>query len=135
MAIRSVTRGAKAQVEGWLLMRPVGSDPVFPPAGSPGLNRSAAISGSGDRRHNGPIWDAMSASAQLAPWSLRGGGWYAWTSRQVYARSMCATRRSFICPAKRGEIGGISLDPMAYPEPKGFTGTIACQETSGHAQA
>jgi hypothetical protein len=35
---------------------------------------------------------------------------------------MCATRRSFICPAKRGEIGGISLDPMAYPEPKGYPG-------------
>jgi hypothetical protein len=24
---------------------------------------------------------------------------------------------------------------MANPEPKGFTGKIACQETSGHAQA
>jgi hypothetical protein len=41
---------------------------------------------------------------------------------RVYAKCMCATRRSFICPAKRGEIGGISLDPMAYPEPKGHPG-------------
>jgi len=55
--------------------------------------------------------------------------------RQVYPRSTCATKRSFICPAKRGEIGGISLDPMANPEPKGLAGTIACQETSDRAQA
>ena len=47
----------------------------------------------------------------------------------------CAMRRSVISPAQRGEMGGISLDPMAYPAPKGNTGTIACQETSGHAQA
>ena len=41
---------------------------------------------------------------------------------EVHARYMCATRRSFVCPAKRGEIGGISLDPMANPEPKGHLG-------------
>ena len=43
-------------------------------------------------------------------------------TRAVHAGYTCATRRSFICPAKRGEIGGISLDPMAYPEPKGHLG-------------
>ena len=31
----------------------------------------------------------------------------------------CAMRRSVISPAEQGEIGGISLDPMANPEPKG----------------
>jgi hypothetical protein len=41
----------------------------------------------------------------------------------------------FISPAKRGEIGGISLDRMANPGPKGDPGTAACQETGGHAQA
>ena len=40
----------------------------------------------------------------------------------------CAMRRSVISPVQRGEMGGISLDPMAYPAPKGNTGTIACQE-------
>jgi len=48
---------------------------------------------------------------------------------------LCATRRSAISPAQRGEMGGISLDPMAYPASKGSMGKIACQETSGHAQA
>jgi transposase-like protein len=38
----------------------------------------------------------------------------------------CAMRRSVISPVQRGEMGGISLDPMAYPAPKGNTGTIAC---------
>jgi len=47
----------------------------------------------------------------------------------------CAMRRSFISLAQRGEMGGISLEPMAYPAPKGNMGTVACQETSGHAQA
>jgi len=40
----------------------------------------------------------------------------------------CAMRRSVISPAQRGEIGGISLDPMAYLAPKGNMGTIACQK-------
>ena len=53
----------------------------------------------------------------------------------VRVKSDCAMRRSVISPAQRGEMGGISLDPMAYPAPKGKMGTIACQETSGHAQA
>ena len=44
-------------------------------------------------------------------------------------------KRSVISPVQRGEMGGISLDPMANPAPKGNTGTIACQKTSGHAQA
>jgi hypothetical protein len=56
-------------------------------------------------------------------------------SRVNRARSYCAMRRSVISPAYRGEMGGISLDPMADPEPKGGMGKIACQETSGHAQA
>ena len=34
----------------------------------------------------------------------------------------CAMRRSVISPAQRGEIGGTSLDPMAYPAPKGKIG-------------
>jgi hypothetical protein len=42
--------------------------------------------------------------------------------RKVHRGYMCATKRSFISPAERGEIGGISLDPMAYPEPKGRPG-------------
>jgi hypothetical protein len=41
---------------------------------------------------------------------------------EVHRRYPCATKRSFICPAERGEIGGISLDPMADPEPKGPPG-------------
>ena len=44
-------------------------------------------------------------------------------------------RCSVVYPAKRGEIGGISLDPMADPASKGKMGKIACQETIGHAQA
>jgi len=47
----------------------------------------------------------------------------------------CAMRCVVISPAQRGEIGGISLDPMANPESKDKMGTIACQRTSGHAQA
>ena len=47
----------------------------------------------------------------------------------------CAMRRSVISPAQRGEMGGRSLDLMAYLAPKGNMGTVACQETSGHAQA
>ena len=35
---------------------------------------------------------------------------------------------TFICPAERGEIGGISLDPMAYPEPKGRPGDNSMPE-------
>ena len=54
--------------------------------------------------------DSLGAQAAAAPASA-GDAMY-----------KCATRRSFICPAKRGEIGGISLDPMAYPEPKGRPG-------------
>jgi hypothetical protein len=46
----------------------------------------------------------------------------------------CAMKRSVIYPAQRGEMGGISLDPMAYSAPKGGMGKIACQETVGHAQ-
>ena len=34
----------------------------------------------------------------------------------------CAMRRSVISPAQRGEMGGISLDPMANPASKGNTG-------------
>ena len=34
----------------------------------------------------------------------------------------CAMRRSVISPAQRGEMGGTSLDPMAYPASKGNTG-------------
>jgi hypothetical protein len=34
----------------------------------------------------------------------------------------CAMGRSVISPAQRGEIGGTSLDPMAYPAPKGNIG-------------
>ena len=34
----------------------------------------------------------------------------------------CAMRRSVISPAQRGEIGGISLDLMANPAPKGNIG-------------
>jgi hypothetical protein len=40
----------------------------------------------------------------------------------------CAMRRSVISPAQRGEIGGISLDPMAYPEPKGKIGDSSLPE-------
>jgi len=48
----------------------------------------------------------------------------------------CAMKRSVVSLAQRGGIGGISLDPMANPAPKGKKkGTIACQETNGHAQA
>ena len=47
----------------------------------------------------------------------------------------CAMWCSVISPAQRGETGGMSLDPMANSAPKGNMGTVACQETSGHAQA
>jgi DDE superfamily endonuclease len=40
----------------------------------------------------------------------------------------CAMRRSVISPAQRGEMGGISLDPMAYPEPKGKIGDSSLPE-------
>jgi hypothetical protein len=53
----------------------------------------------------------------------------------VIDEACCAMRRSAISPAQRGEIGGMSLDPMADPEPKGSKGKRACQETSDHAQA
>jgi hypothetical protein len=33
------------------------------------------------------------------------------------------------------ELRGEFLGPMAYPEPKGNKGTIACQKTNGQAQA
>jgi hypothetical protein len=36
--------------------------------------------------------------------------------------ALCAMGRSVISPAQRGEIGGTSLDPMAYPAPKGKIG-------------
>ena len=41
--------------------------------------------------------------------------------RQVFDLP-CAMRRSVISPAQRGEIGGISLDLMANPAPKGNIG-------------
>jgi hypothetical protein len=53
----------------------------------------------------------------------------------VVDEACCAMRRSAISLAQRGEMGGISLDLMADPEPKGDKGKIACQETSDHAQA
>jgi hypothetical protein len=104
MAIHSVTSGAKARVEGSLLMRPVGSDPVSPLAGSPGLNKPAAISGSGDRRHNGPVWDAMSAPAQLAPWSLRGGREMSAAAMSYESSRPCAAAPSQGegCPGRAG---------------------------------
>ncbi|HXZ73558.1 MAG TPA: IS4 family transposase [Streptosporangiaceae bacterium] len=40
----------------------------------------------------------------------------------VYQEICCAMRRSVISPAQRGEMGGISLDLMANPEPKGKIG-------------
>ena len=53
----------------------------------------------------------------------------------IFKGNTCATRCSAISLVQRGEMGGISLDPMAYPAPKGRMGKIACQKTSGHAQA
>ena len=40
---------------------------------------------------------------------------------RVY-QACCAMRRSAISLAQRGEMGGVSLDPMAYPAPKGNIG-------------
>ena len=37
-------------------------------------------------------------------------------------KTHCAMRCSVISLAERGEMGGISLDPMAYPAPKGNIG-------------
>jgi DDE superfamily endonuclease len=44
--------------------------------------------------------------------------------RKVHAAfwTHCAMRRSVISPVQRGEMGGISLDPMANPELKGKIG-------------
>src|SRR6266508_1159596 len=53
----------------------------------------------------------------------------------VHQEICCAMWCSVISPAQRGETGGMSLDPMANSAPKGNMGTVACQETSGHAQA
>ena len=49
--------------------------------------------------------------------------------RQVYVRHEV----HFISAADRGEIGRLSLDPMAYPDPNGIPGDNTVQETSGHA--
>ena len=43
------------------------------------------------------------------------------TVREVI-HAFCAMRRSVISLAQRGEMGGISLDPMANPAPKGNIG-------------
>ena len=40
----------------------------------------------------------------------------------IRVKSDCAMKRSVISPAQRGEMGGISLDPMANPAPKGKNG-------------
>ena len=40
----------------------------------------------------------------------------------VRVKSDCAMKRSVISPVQRGEMGGISLDPMANPAPKGNIG-------------
>ena len=53
----------------------------------------------------------------------------------VHQEICCAMWCSVISPAQRGETGGMSLDQMANSAPKGNMGTVACQETSGHAQA
>jgi hypothetical protein len=53
----------------------------------------------------------------------------------IRVKDGCAMKRGVISPAERGEMGGTSLDLMANPASKGNTGTVACQETSGHAQA
>jgi hypothetical protein len=42
--------------------------------------------------------------------------------RRSVEEADCAMRCSIISPAQRGEIGGISLDPMANPAPKGNIG-------------
>ena len=47
-----------------------------------------------------------------------------------------APRGALLYPRRSGEgLEEISLGLMAYPEPKGDSGTIACQEISGRAQA
>jgi hypothetical protein len=40
----------------------------------------------------------------------------------IRVKSDCAMKRSVISPVQRGEMGGISLDPMANPAPKGNIG-------------
>src|SRR5262249_41876445 len=48
----------------------------------------------------------------------------------------CAPRSASLYPRRnREELGGRFLGLMAYPAPKGNTGTVACQESSGRAQA
>jgi hypothetical protein len=72
--------------------------------------------------------DAAPENGRVARWrQVFAYGWLSRLDRQpgtreVYHRYICATKRSFIYPAKRGEIGGVSLDPMADPEPKGPPG-------------
>jgi len=50
-------------------------------------------------------------------------------------RYYCATRRSDVYPAQRGEIGGDISGSNGLPGSRKRKGTIACQETSGRAQA
>src|SRR5262249_35120261 len=48
----------------------------------------------------------------------------------------CAPRSASLYPRRsREELGGRFLGLMAYPASKGNTGTVACQESSGRAQA
>ena len=44
-------------------------------------------------------------------------------------------RRTVVSPAQRAGMEEMSLDLMAYLNPKGCKGKIACQETGGRAQA
>jgi hypothetical protein len=55
--------------------------------------------------------------------------WYSWMTPRAPRGASLYSRRSW------EELGGMFLGLMAYPDPKGTKGTIACQRSSGRAQA
>jgi amino acid transporter len=58
------------------------------------------------------------AAQGLGRWVGVGVAWMALLAYNL----ICATRRGAISLAQRGEMGGISLDPMTDPKPKGANG-------------
>jgi amino acid transporter len=58
------------------------------------------------------------AAHGLGRWAGVGVAWMALLAYNL----ICATRRGAISLAQRGEMGGISLDPMTDPKPKGANG-------------
>ena len=87
------------------------------PGGQPGHPGStlALVEDAGERKRHEP-GPCAGCGASLADAPQVG-----MERRQVFDLP-CAMRRSVISPAQRGEIGGISLDLMANPAPKGNIG-------------